>query len=1016
MGEDKLHSIMINNIHQGIDAKEVKNKINNFLNLKKNISIIAPNSYIIECLYDHFILDKNIEAKFYCHNNINFDELHNTEQINKRRNKIQDLNIEFINNNDKNPFSKFLINVKKTAKEQINKPVDDSFQIKMLDILLSLLNSPLSNPADLYHISDMEKRNILNENFDNFSFFEYIDLLDYSKAYISETTLDDIQKDAKDSSGIKVFKEFFLELANMLEKQFKIYIEDNKERQKQINQLQATLKDTRDKILINLQEAYRQKDDDKARMALLMFLKLAIGAIAIYVSFGGGAILAILSMGITGITTGFGFNNIIKEYNEIKDNRYYRAIVVPLLEVLFDNVAYAIALCNPKLQSLTLLDNESNFLDLSGIYLPQLFIDSSFILTPYTNHIIEGKYAGNVHNVIDLLRGDKKFDIDNFSNTSCMCVSALIDSNTNINKSVSYKFFTALQDSYKNLVYIQHPIFASSFLAKTIKYDDINYASQDYKHYILVTPPPKKHVAGSVEAITDIFQTQIQGRPTPPVAQKHNPTQDYSRYILKDKKNKNQKELFLQISPFVKATKNKKKYWRDLPNMSLADRDYIQSCMIQNSTLEQIKEMQKKAVKKVIQNYKQIFDNIKSPYTADSIFIKATILYCMEEEHIQIMQGFLGTYAEFDDIDEKLYGRNTRFEFYPNNDSYTQKIPIKVDLQYIKDQIKQAIVEFEKNEHNEFTILVGTINYAPFSKNLSHYSLSTCIDNIKQDLGKELLTTIQLDEALIPIVKAIGQNILTTILPSTKILFADSKEKKLEALSIIFTTLCFTSIYSVNKSIGFKDSLKYTSGLIQLTKIPYLIKQATFEVLEKNMQDMIETFKNNKNIMKTSNKNNKHIMDTLNQLQNRLKYLLESKKQIIANRYGIKLFAFLDSDTLRITIDYHDDKKYSGRNQISNEAKIRHSQTSKAIAKKILISDLSKNIGLGIAEVFIEQWIKHYYQTDSKELLERYKELELKLQPTYNAPLFMDNDTFLTYPIPIHSRMIVYNFAYGLFG
>ncbi|RDU59597.1 hypothetical protein CQA53_11335, partial [Helicobacter didelphidarum] len=33
-----------------------------------------------------------------------------------------------------------------------------------------------------------------------------------------------------------------------------------------------------------------------------------------------------------------------------------------------------------------------------------------------------------------------------------------------------------------------------------------------------------------------------------------------------------------------------------------------------------------------------------------------------------------------------------------------------------------------------------------------------------------------------------------------------------------------------------------------------------------------------------------------------------------------------------------------------------------------------------------------------------------------NAPLFMDNDTFLTYPIPIHSRMIVYNFAYGLFG
>ncbi|WP_194147242.1 hypothetical protein, partial [Helicobacter trogontum] len=955
------------------------------------------------------------KTKTLCFYSIKLDNLLSDIYKQQRQRNKSKLNIQYINEDSNNPLEIFINKVANEAQKIRNNQQKEEKQTHIVHNIASVLTTaPIQVGSG--SMGDLDNINSVRENQEKLrrhSFFEDIELLEYSNAYIpKEPTLNFYDIKDADSIGIQYIKEFFIDIVERVTSYYEAYIGDKNLRDKKLEDLKTKLMHTRNEILTNLSNTKQNKADDETRTALLIALKIGIAIISVCLSLGSGSLFVFLALSLGTASTIREMYDISEEFNAMGNNRYYRAVAVPILTAFFKDISEVLAVCLVESHIFMLLDSDGNFIDLSGLEADFLIKEKSFNLTPELNQIIQGKYYGNMQDIIDILINQKSFTLHEDNEYSSMCISPLhTDSNT---KSPAYNLFNKLTKSYTNFIYMAHPAFTSKRLATTIKEEN---TTKSNRNYITFTPPPSKQRAGSMEKAIRKMGVHIQGRPNPPKLTNNNPTQDYSSYTHDDM---DSNDLFLYLSPFVKINQTKKGEYKDNKALSYDDKQHIQSLMIQEQNIKFIKELRQIFIKEHIGYYKFLFDSVKFEvytasndigfggekyfYTPENIFLKALLLYFLEQDGAEIKKGYVMSkvYAEAESVETMLQGKKTTFLV-----QYNQNQAIPIDLIDLKDQIKKAINQYKENANNDYKIVLGNffgnITLHPFSNDTNTLSLSSISHHIKEQyIG---FKHKQLDEALPLIMQSIGENFLTTLLPTTKIFFADTESKKLEALSILFITFSFALYFTKNDN---KFTLSLSGAAIG-TDLPKIIKNATLETLENALNNKKDSIRISQNVKKNTQINN-----LLRQIKVQE---ITQVPTIKLDRAGNKLVVIQKGNSIQISIIDNNNNPIKQPQHITIQADNTqmNREITKAIGKQALKAS-SQAFIIALADATLTHIISSLFKTDSKILLERYKSLEYKLQSLHHAPLIMDSDTFFTYPMPIHSRMIIYNFAYGLFG
>ena len=1012
------HTITINKISQANSHKDIEDSIKIFLQTakknKRNIKIITPTDFIAERLYKDFneYMDTcNIET--FCFYPIKLEHLFSSDYKSKRKIWQEKLNITYINEYNENPLEVFIDKVAKEANRVRDNKQEEAEKSNFFhEIAIALTNASIQvgsgSATDLYNIDSVK---VNQEKIKRYGFFEDIEQLDYTNAYISTNTRNFNDIKDTDSVGIKYIKEFFIDVVERIENYYKAYIIDEYAMRDKLKDIKEKLMNARNEILKNLSNTEQNKKDDETRAALLVALKIGIAIISVCLSLGSGSLFILLALSLGATSAIREICDIAKELHEIDCNRHYRAIAVPILTAFFKDISDVLVICFIESNIFMLLDSEGNFMDLSGIDADFFIQKKSFNLTPDFNQILQGKYHGYIQNIIDILTKKQLFTINNNSEYSYMCISPL---NKDSKESPSYTLFNKLAKSYTNLVYIAHKNFTSRILAANI--NKKNTTTQSIKNYIILTQPPNKEKAGSMEQAVSELNIKIQGRPEPPKLIMQNKTQDYSAYKHDDMDLNN---IFLCLSPFVKIDQTKMGEYKDNKALSNDDREYIQKFMLQDENTQSIKALQETFIKEHIKYYEFLFDSIQFQayskndgvvfdgeqyfYTPENIFLKALILYYLEQDGVELKKGiFVEFYAKAGNIEQTLQEKNTHFLV-----QYSEKQAIPIDLIELKNKIKEAIQAYKEKNYNYEIVLgnfMGNITLYPFSNDINKISFAFIGNSIKEQyIG---FSDKNLNEALLLIMQSIGENILTTLLPSTKIFFADTQSKTLEAISILFITFSF-ALYASKK--GNKLTLAMLSaatGMKGFLNLSNSIKNSTLEVIEAAL--------NNKKVsIKISNntKKNKQISDLLKKINLQELYKnSEIKTEVVENKLIIKK----DGNNIKLAIIDNSNKMQPPTHITIQADNIRNNmlKTISNEATKVAY----QAIVIALADTLLTSIINSTFTTDSKGLLERYNILESKLQLTCNEALIMDNDRFFTYPMPINSRMIMYNFAYGLFG
>lgn len=1022
--KEAQHTITIDKISQANSPKDIEDSIKRFLQMAKNnkrgVTIITPTDFIAERLYKDFgeYMDTCI-TETLCFYPIKLEHLFSKDYKAKRKVWQEKLKITYINESSENPLEAFINKVVKEANGvRENKQKEAERRNFFYEITNALTSPPIQvssgSTMDLYNI-DSVKAN--QEKMRQYSFFEDIERLDYTNAYISTNTRNFNDIKDTDSVGIKYIKEFFIDIVERIENHYKAYITDEYTIKHKLKDIKEKLMSARNEILKNLSNTEQNKKDDETRTALLVALKIGIAIISVCLSLGSGGLFIALALSLGATSAIREICDIAKELHDIETNRHYRALAVPILTAFFNDISEVLTICFIESSIFMLLDSGGNFMDLSGIDADFFIQKKSFNLTPDFNQILQGKYHGHIQNITDILTKKKSFAINNNSEYSYMCISPL---NKDSKESPSYALFNKLAKSYTNLVYIAHKNFTSRILAADI--NKKNITTQSSKNYIIFTQPPNKEKAGSMEQAVNELDIKIQGRPEPPKLIMQNKTQDYSAYKHDDMDLNN---IFLCLSPFVKIDQTKMGEYKDNKALSNDDREYIQKFMLQNENTQSIKTLQETFIKEHIKYYEFLFDSIqfqaytknddmvfggeKYFYTPENIFLKALILYYLEQDGVELKKGiFVKFYAKASSIEQTLQGKKTQFLV-----QYNKQQAIPVDLLDLKDKIKEAINAYKENECNESKIVLGNfmgnITLYPFSNDMDKISFAFICNSIKEQyIG---FSDKNLNEALPLIMQSIGENMLTTMLPSTKIFFADTQSKTLEAISILFITFSFALYATKNANNGSKLTLALLSvatGITSFLNISNLIKNSTLEVIE-------ATLNNKKDSIKISNntKRNKQISDLLKKIDLQELY---KNNEVKIDGIGNKLVIKKEGNGIKLVI-------IDNGNQVQRPTHITIQADNAKMRNNVLktIGNEAAKVALGaitiaLADTLLTSIINSTFATDSKELLKRYSMLESKLQLTCNEALIMDNDKFFIYPMPINSRMIMYNFAYGLFG
>ncbi|WP_369608040.1 hypothetical protein, partial [Helicobacter trogontum] len=172
----------------------------------------------------------------------------------RQRNKSK-LNIQYINEDSNNPLEIFINKVANEAQKIRNNQQKEEKQTHIVHNIASVLTTaPIQVGSG--SMGDLDNINSVRENQEKLrrhSFFEDIELLEYSNAYIpKEPTLNFYDIKDADSIGIQYIKEFFIDIVERVTSYYEAYIEDKPLRDKKLEDLKTKLMHTRNEILTNL--------------------------------------------------------------------------------------------------------------------------------------------------------------------------------------------------------------------------------------------------------------------------------------------------------------------------------------------------------------------------------------------------------------------------------------------------------------------------------------------------------------------------------------------------------------------------------------------------------------------------------------------------------------------------------------------------------------------------------------------------------------------------------------------
>lgn len=956
----------------------------------KDIVVIAPNVFIANRLADFLNYEKHKEQKnfkFYTWESIDFNSFFDKKiKIDEKgeletthTNKFQSNIVPEIlkNENYTNPLLKFYKAVMedKDAQELVKNKIEE-LKKELNEEQLAEYKQPT---FELYFTELLKqnglwgKENISQEDIKNNKAFKYLDML-----------CEDIQND--------------LELLN----QKNIFSKEDKDRFVEI------LNNTLSEIKQNLIELLKDANTDEKRTQWLIgitIIAVLVGAIVTLATLGTGTIAVAASLGGLLADVLFASNDIIdykKELENLEASRFYLPFAVPIMKALFEDISYISALCCPQLYS-CMIFYDDKFLDLSAINFLYFFNSKmpqkDFAYQCHNSYLIMGTYNQKSKNeIINDFKEGKKQKIED--------ISSIFTFNPNIKLpteeySCTLELYKHLDKDFKNFVFIEQPQFLSRALAKLIKNDSSkpNISTKQPKNYLLITQAPFITMANLSESITkEIFSTYIER----PEAPKDKTQIDYSEYDLKQD---NSEKFVLQLSPFVKesagyAQEFKAWFSQDIEarkEVKKGDEAKIQifkevaSNFLSKEYKKGIKEAEEYARKRQEALYKSILNNLtltnfnKNNSTtfeylpAEIILQIALILASAKIQKITFI--FYRNYFTYSLTAPRTYGEAMANSFkddiilsnYPNehninlenlSDFFYEIVIGKIDLEKLNNQLKIGDIDINLNE--------GYKSVDKFI--LDHIIPKEELDNTYKEVDFERLRLEILAKAY--------EDFIASIVP-----FADGFNKALTKLALIFAC---TSVVLIAENISFVKNLFADLKIVAKEIVKSF--HPSLALLIACAEDFIT--------LKNSAKGNVKF--------SQFKIYRNYKSMIYINTITGKLFKYV---VLEEKIVYTQTEKalkdlgFHQRMQFFEAAK-----TAKAA------KGLGSSVGISTASEIAKYIAKNIFSSNTQILLAEYESIFFLNLEKYNRPYALIRDEFLSYPLPIYSNFISYNFSKALFG
>lgn len=977
----------------------------------KDIVVIAPNVFIANRLADFLNYEKHKEQKnfkFYTWESIDFNSFFDKKiKIDEKgeletthTNKFQSNIVPEIlkNENYTNPLLKFYKAVMedKDAQELVKN------RILNLQIILSQKKSnqfkdnkeTTPDGGGSYDYEELEER--LNE-YKQKSFQVYFtELLKQNGLWGKENIS---QEDIKNNKAFKYLDMLCEDIQNDLEllNQKNIFSKEDKDRFVEI------LNNTLSEIKQNLIELLKDANTDEKRTQWLIgitIIAVLVGAIVTLATLRTRTIAVAASLGGLLADVLFASNDIIdykKELENLEASRFYLPFAVPIMKALFEDISYISALCCPQLYS-CMIFYDDKFLDLSAINFLYFFNSKmpqkDFAYQCHNSYLIMGTYNQKSKNeIINDFKEGKKQKIED--------ISSIFTFNPNIKLpteeySCTLELYEHLDKDFKDFVFIEQPQFLSRALAKLIKNDSSkpNLSAKQPKNYLLITQAPFITMANLSESITkEIFSTYIER----PEAPKDKTQIDYSEYDLKQD---NSEKFVLQLSPFVKesagyAQEFKAWFSQDIEarkEVKKGDEAKIQifkevaSNFLSKEYKKGIKEAEEYARKRQEALYKSILNNLT--LTNFNKNNSTTFEYLPIEIILQI--ALILASAKIQKI---------TLSIYPSLNASLEEKDIQLMFDYrppLDDHSNDIILSNYPNEHN--------INL----ENLSDFFYEIVIGKIDLEKLNNQLKIGDIDINLNEGYKSVDKFILDHIIPKEE-LDNTYKEVDFERLRLEILAKAYEDFIAsiVPFADGFNKALTKLALIFACTSV-VLIAKNLFTDLKIVAKEIVKSFHPSLALLIAC-------AEDFTTLKN------SAKGNVKFSQF--KIYRNYKSITYTNTIQRKTLFKY-----VILEEKIVYTQTEKALkdlgfhqrmqffeAAKAA-KGLGSSVGISAASEIAKCIAKNIFSSNTQILLAEYESIFFLNLEKYNRPYALIRDEFLSYPLPIYSNFISYNFSKALFG
>lgn len=311
--------------------------------------------------------------------------------------------------------------------------------------------------------------------------------------------------------------------------------------------LNDSFKHSLESLIEHIKKLLENKDNDTWKIAIKLVFDVAINIPLLSNPYS-------LAIGIVGI--GASVALFMDEFNELQ-NRDYQHLLTPLANLLATEFGMFIGYANTHLLTCALIINKKEILDISSFNI-DVMAHSSCIKSNLA-------YKASIPNgEIDI---EKFFLQSHDQSNSFKLFNNTFDSTLYLNHKASNSIYPILSKSivgFNHISYIESPYFNSAKLAESFANKENKTITNMGKNYLIITNAPSKHNAKLTEVINEtIANNHIQDKHRNEIGftynerqNTYNSSRDYSNYAIQIEAD-NDKPFILQLSPFVKITRNK---------------------------------------------------------------------------------------------------------------------------------------------------------------------------------------------------------------------------------------------------------------------------------------------------------------------------------------------------------------------------------------------------------------------------------------------------------------------------